>query len=397
MINAENLPVPPVLGGAIEQTLFETALSIHNPEMTVISPWADTLKNAGANKQIFHHVDILAHKHQFQKIFSTWKPIGMKNSDHEMLFYYLDGVTDLISWINPDIIQIHNRPSFIPYILKQFPNKPIILYMHNELKQADKNLKAVISKLHRLIFVSQYRAHEFIKYYPECAHKMTVIYNSIDTDMWHPQKRYQEKTKKIRQTYNLSEGKTILFLGRTVQGKGLHLLLDAMQIVLCHIPDAKLIIAGSPFFKLKSTDPFLTRLKKQAARMGNAVIFTGYVENHQTPYFYASADITVVPSIWSEGLPKAILESMATGTPVLGSRRGGIPEVIDDGINGRLIDNPKQVHKLADIILEMLQNKTNRSNMAKAARCKILEHFSTPVRLSHLKAFYKTLDNEKNI
>ena len=397
MVSGERVPVPPIFGGPIPQTLFETAVSIRDPELTVISRWSDALKGLEIHPaHIFYHVDIDAQRKSVKDALGDRMPAGMGYAPVAQRFYYLNGVTGLLHDIDPDVIQVHGRPDFMPYLMKQFPGKRTVLYMHSETRfvYMDGPFDAVVHDIDRLVFVSRYLSCRFISRYPACAPKVTVIHNSVDTDKWHPKVGNAEETERVRRDYGLPRGRTVLFVGRTVPGKGLHCLLDAMEVVRCKAPDAKLLVVGSPGPGTAASRPYLERLKKRASLMGDAVAFTGYVDNNQTPYLYAAADVTVVPSLYREAFGKVVAESMATGVPVIASRRGGIPELIDDGIDGLLVENPEDAESLADPIVELLEHPIHRQEMGAAARRKAVEHFASPIRLARVRAFYTSLEKE---
>ena len=391
LINAEWLPVPPVLGGPVEETLYETAISIRNPELTVISPWADALRKTPIQPSgIFYHVDIPAQKKSVMDLMGDRAPPAMQNPGTAEYFCYLNGATDLLHEMDPDVIQVHNRAEFVPYFLKQFPHKRLILYMHNEARYSNGYLKEAVQRLDHLIFVSRYLARRFLDHFPEAENKSTVVYNSVNTTVWHPKLKAHPQTDAIRKTFGLCPGRTVLFMGRTVPAKGLSFLLEAMDRVRQKLPGVKLLVAGSPFFKAATTNPFLKALKKRASKMKDTVVFTGYIDHHKTPYIYAAADVTVVPSIWGEPFGKVVVESMATGVPVIGSRRGAIPEIVEDGVNGILINNPKNTGRLADQILELLNDATCREKMGVLARQRVETTFSKPIRMARMRTFYES-------
>ena len=128
--------------------------------------------------------------------------------------------------------------------------------------------------------------------------------------------------------------------------------------------------------------------------MDGAVVFADYVDHSKTPYVYAAADVTVAASIWDEPFGKVVTESMATGVPVIGSRRGAIPEIIDDGIDGLLVENPKDAKSVSDHIVALLEDSERRREMGDLARRKVVERFAKPIRLARTRAFYRSLAAE---
>ncbi|MFT5367661.1 MAG: spore coat protein SA [Candidatus Latescibacterota bacterium] len=397
MVNAEKLPVPPVLGGAVEHTLYETATMLKNPRFSVISPWSKALQNAPEyDSKKFFHVNIKTQKRHFPSQKNNRSFIGVNDKDALKMVHYLKGVSHHLSKIDSDVIQIHNRLEFAPTILKQFPHKKIAIWFHNEPTTYAVCPKRVVHKVDHFVFVSHFLERKFRLHYSIPTSKTTVIHNGLNINHWHPRLRHHPKTKKIRQKYNLVQGQTILFVGRTSAQKGIHYLLDAMPKVLEKEPNAKLLIVGSPFFGAVSQDPFTRRLIKQAKNIGKAIQFSGYIDRAELPYFFAAADVTTVPSLFQDPLPKVVLESMATGIPVIASRRGGIPEMIDDGQNGLLINSPRETAALSAQILTLLKDKTLRHTLGKAARLKVEQHFTSEIRHKKLQTFYHELMHQNN-
>ncbi len=121
-------------------------------------------------------------------------------------------------------------------------------------------------------------------------------------------------------------GGPVLFLGRVTREKGLDTVLQAL-------PDGlELVVAGD--------GPERSRLEQQA---GANVTFLGSVAAPEAKELLRSARALVVPSRWYEAQPRVILEAFAAGVPVLASRIGALPELVDDGVNGRLaaVDDPQ--------------------------------------------------------
>ena len=116
-------------------------------------------------------------------------------------------------------------------------------------------------------------------------------------------------------------GGPLLFLGRISPEKGLDTVLRALP------PTLELVVAG---------DGSQRASLEQQSRPG--VKFLGEVRADDVPGLLRSARALLVPSRWYEGQPRAIVEAFASGVPVLASRIGGLPELVGDGINGRLVD-----------------------------------------------------------
>lgn len=377
--------MPPVLGGAVEQTLYETALSIQNPQLSVISPWHPALKKEDTCDK-FHHVKVSQQVQKSKKLFGPNLPPPLQNPRHP--FYYQSGVSDILHKVAPNTIQVHNRPQFSPYFLRQFPEAKHILYMHNVLEDISPEFEQCIDKIDHFIFVSQFLKNQFLSFFPHALQKTSVIYNSVDTNHWHPNLKNTPKVQEIRDKYKLTEGQTLLYIGRIVPPKGVHLLLESFKQVKTKIPQAKLIIAGHSNIYQKNETPYGGKIKKQASQMGQSVIFTGHIPHQETPYFFAAADLTVLPTKYPEAFGKIIIESMATGTPVLASKQGGISEIITNNVTGTLLPISFNIELLTQSILSLLQNQRHLQQIGQNANHDVNHRFSQKMRIRHLQQFY---------
>jgi len=148
-------------------------------------------------------------------------------------------------------------------------------------------------------------------------------------------------------------GLRIGFIGRLDSTKGVETLLQAFREY--ERPDAELWIAGTG----KSDYQAVLHAKVQDSR----VRFLGRVAPRE---FYPQVDIVVVPSLWNDTLPGVVFESQAFGKPVIGSRRGGIPEMVRDGENGVLFE-PEQPGELVQALRCLGDDEGLRERMGRAA------------------------------
>ncbi|MGB8646554.1 MAG: glycosyltransferase family 4 protein [Anaerolineae bacterium] len=163
----------------------------------------------------------------------------------------------------------------------------------------------------------------------------------------------------------------VLAVGRLVYKKGFAFLVQAMREVLLTAPHARLVIAGDGDLRQE--------LAQHAASLGlnGNVTFTGSVSHQAIAALYAAADIFVVPSVHDEagnvdGLPNVTLEAMAAGKPVIASRVAGLPQVVQEGVNGLLVEE-KDVPALAQAILTLASDPALRQRMGAASRVQIRE------------------------
>lgn len=184
----------------------------------------------------------------------------------------------------------------------------------------------------------------YLNKYPD---KIRVIPNGIDVDEF--QLNYSQE--ECREKLNLPpECKIILFFGYLTPYKGPDILLRVFREILKNHPNTILLFAGNGNMEVE-----LEKLAKQW-NIQDKVIFSGFVEKERRSLYYRAADIFCLPSTMStECYPLAILEAMASGVPVVASDIGGIPDIIENNVNGFLVQ-PKDEEKLEDALNLLLQN-----------------------------------------
>ncbi len=151
-------------------------------------------------------------------------------------------------------------------------------------------------------------------------------------------------------------GKRILFVGRLHPVKGTRHLLGAMSIVHRDMPEAKLILVGDGEER--------ENLESLTDSLGirECVEFAGKVPHERIQDCMNQAEVFVHPSL-SEGFPVTIIEAMACGLPIVATNVGGIPNIVEEGVNGYLV-NAKSPDEMAERILFLLQNDEMRERMS---------------------------------
>ena len=172
--------------------------------------------------------------------------------------------------------------------------------------------------------------------------KSKVVYNKIDKKRFNKKIKIEKIREKIIKKYNLRNKKILLYVGRIAPHKGIHLLLKIFGSVKKSIPDAALLIVGKPAF-----NGYFKKLKNNA---GNDVIFTGFVDDNDLPYYYAACDVYVTASQW-EGFNLPAAEAQACGKKVVAFDIGSHKEIVKNGI---LIQN-KNLKEFADALVKILK------------------------------------------
>ena len=165
---------------------------------------------------------------------------------------------------------------------------------------------------------------------------------------------------------------TVLYAGVLTPLKGVHHLINAFGLISAQFANARLVIAGA-----EQNRDYAVDLRKKVAdlNLGHRVAFAGPLSQSELAQCMAGASVLVLPSN-SEGFGRVVLEAMATGTPVIGSRVGGIPELIEDGHRGFLVP-PGDERGLAQKIGWVFENRDQAEAMGQAAQAFAAQRFST--------------------
>ncbi len=190
-----------------------------------------------------------------------------------------------------------------------------------------------------------------------------VIHNGIDGALF----TSGDDREQVRA--ELGVGPDDFLIGTAVvlsEQKGIRYLLEAAQRVLGAAPAIKFVIAGDGPLKNELGDLART------LGLGGSVVFAGYRKD--VPRLLSGYDLYVLPSLW-EGLPLALLEAMSLGKPIVATRVGGNPEIVEHGTNGFLVP-PKDPRALADALLTAYRDRAQAPRMKVANQQKFAAEFS---------------------
>jgi len=178
------------------------------------------------------------------------------------------------------------------------------------------------------------------------------------------------------------------YSGKLSRGKGVNHLLAALPGILRRAPDAHVVLIGSGQHQFLSQETALRAMVK-TLQVEDRVTFTGFVEN--VPEYLRSLDLYVLPTEF-EALPNALMEAMACGLPCVATRVGGIPDLITDGVNGRLVA-PASPEALERAVLEVRNDQGLAATWRVAARQTIEARFSLEVLARRHQEFLAALCN----
>ena len=184
--------------------------------------------------------------------------------------------------------------------------------------------------------------------------KLHVMRNGVDLERFRPSPQDESRTR-----LGLQGRPLLLSVGNLVPLKGHDLTIAAFASLLPEYPDAQLVLVGA--------GPERARLEAQVRTLGleGRVLLPGSVANTELPLWFSAADLSVLSSS-REGWANVLLESMACGTPVVATRRGGTPEVVTDAAAGQLVDVRDAEH-IAAAIRTVLRSPPSRARVREHA------------------------------
>ncbi len=209
----------------------------------------------------------------------------------------------------------------------------------------------------RIVAVSQGVA-EYLQTDPFARAKTRVIPNGVNTNLFQP-RPLQKSSKNKRQV-------VIGFVGTLKPWHGVSLLIEAFAKLNCHFPNAVLRIVGDGPERVS----LLNQLGRYPRQVQRAVEWTGAVRPSRMSKKLRSFDIAVAPYPHLDNFyfsPLKILEYMASGLPIVASRIGQIPSLIQDGVHGRLCD-PGCVESLAQTLFGLCKDPDIRNRLGASAR-----------------------------
>jgi spore coat protein SA len=214
-----------------------------------------------------------------------------------------------------------------------------------------------------LVVCSTYLHDQFVGKSAALDAKTRVVFNGVNQELFYPREE-------------VCEPKTIFFVGSLIPAKGPLHLVRAYSRVLEDHRDAKLVIGGSFTFGVDKETPYIREIRREAESIrekhGIEIQFPGYIHHDRDlPSFFQKATLFSSPSIFQEPFGLVNCEAMACATPVVGSNRGGITEVLAE--TGRLTD-PENEAQYASTISALLSDVSERARLGRATyeRCRTM-------------------------
>tara|TARA_Y100001968_G_scaffold321852_1_gene356963 strand:+ start:3045 stop:4181 length:1137 start_codon:yes stop_codon:yes gene_type:complete len=292
---------------------------------------------------------------------------------------------DLIHVVNPAVLGLGGiwlaKTNNIPLVASYHTHLPKYLE-HYGMGMLEPLLWELLKAAHNQALLNLCTSTAMVKELESKGIRRTALWQrGVDTESFKPEFRNQEMRQKLLGKYKDTDS-LLIYVGRLSAEKQI----ERIKPVLEKIPDACLALVGD--------GPHRGQLEKIFEN--TKTNFIGYLAGEKLASAYASGDIFLFPSS-TETLGLVLLEAMAAGCPVIGANKGGIPDIINDEINGCLYDPDQEdqgEQSLIDATKKILLDKEKKEQMRKAAR-KEAEKWDWNQATLQLKNFYdETLNNK---
>jgi glycosyltransferase involved in cell wall biosynthesis len=232
------------------------------------------------------------------------------------------------------------------------------------------------ARIGQVLSVSDFKARSLEARHVIPATRIRRLYNAVDIA------RVSSNGAAFRRRHGIADDRLIVAqVGQVIPEKGVEDLLQAARIVTAKDPSALFLIVGEGSGE--------QTYKRMAGEWGldGVVRFLGPSQDPFGDGVFAAADIACTPSRWQEAFGWSIAEGMAHAKPVIATRVGAIPELIEDGVNGFLVDRGDAV-AMADRMLRLAADPQLRMRMGQAAQLLVRERFDLKQQVSELIQLY---------
>jgi glycosyltransferase involved in cell wall biosynthesis len=327
---------------------------------------------------------------------------------------YVAGVVKQLRDDPPDIVHIQVCSQFIPVVRKALPDARIVFHTHDELlTRVDPELMSRrLAMTDAVVTCSDYVTQRWREHFFSFHGRIHTIGNGVDLQRFTP----------VHDDVDNPSRHHVLYVGRVSPEKGVHVLARAFERVLDEIPEAQLSVIGSAGLlpqsqlALLDDDPHIAALaefygRTVFARVTQQIIRArhGYVDAIRTsvspaararihfhgpldyidlPTLYRRASLLVVPSLCAEPFGLPLAEAAASGLPVVASRTGGIPGIVEHGKTGCLVERG-DVDGLARVMASLLQDPDRLAGMRRASRLSAEARFGWNRAAQRLENIYQ--------
>lgn len=239
---------------------------------------------------------------------------------------------------------------------------PVALFRHRNPRMSKLSEYGVPRLAQRFIAVSEFARDAYLRWGVP-SDRVWISYNPVDTQQFQPDPL---RRAQVRREFGIAEDDIVMgYVGRMHGGKGVAQLMEAANLAMASNPRLRVLWVGN--------GPEEGRLHDMAERSGweSRHHFTGWVAD--TSRYHSAFSFLAFPSVELETFGRVSIEAQACGVPVLGSDIGGVPETMQDGVTGYLIE-PGNILAWRDRILDLCNEQRARA-MGMAARTYVIDNF----------------------
>lgn len=341
------LPVGYAFGGAVERRMLELAAAQQHrgDDALIVSLAAERgeVRSAGAAGDV-PILDVACRAR---------RPLR----DMELLTRARRGIREFA----PDIIHVHNSPT-AALCLAGLPAPKVLTfdyfrYRGSEHRIAKAAYRRALESFDRLLPVSDFCAREAAEYWSLPLAEFRVLPNGVNVEQFSPDESRREAA---RQRYALDTQLVIGYVGRVCEQKGSDILAAAFRTVKAARPGAALLVAGPTEFFGQTR---ATRLTDQIEELGGH--WLGPVAEDEVADVFRALDICAMPTRQDEMFGMAAAEALASGTPVVCSNLGGLPEVVSPSAG--VLVQPGDAAALAEELIALCDDRATLARLAAAA------------------------------
>ncbi|MFH1710165.1 MAG: glycosyltransferase family 4 protein [bacterium] len=397
IIAPNSFPIPPIRGGGIQAVVAETV-----PLFREFKPYVFSNCEYGIDDlPLKETVGNVEHRRICQSPREEFK-INLRHLTTLNYFPYVFDIIGQIKEVKPDLIEVMNRPWFLPILRKHLGNSvKIILHHYNNylMEMSGKKAKKYLDLVDGFVGCSDFTVEaEVLSRFPEYKDKCHTVSHGIDADKFDPAKLSPDTLNGLREKYGIDKDDFIfMYIGRLSEDKGAGQLLEAAKVLIANlgIRRVKLMIVGSSFFggQAKIT-PFIKELQRSSEKVKENIIFTGFINRPDIPNIYGLANAVVVPSIVMDASPTVCYEASAMSLPLIASKRGGIPEIVKDRETGLLVDDPEDIDELAKKMLYFVRNAEEAKAFGRRGRQLMEKHYTWRIITDKIEDIYRKVLKE---
>ena len=291
---------------------------------------------------------------------------------------------DLIHVVNPAVLGLGGiwlaKTNNIPLIASYHTHLPKYLE-HYGMGMLEPLLWELLKAAHNQALLNLCTSTAMVNELEDKGIQRTMLWQrGVDTENFRPELRSEEMREKLFGEHKNADS-LLIYVGRLSAEKQI----ERIKPVLDNIPGACLALVGD--------GPYRGQLEKIFEN--TRTNFIGYLSGKELASAYASGDIFLFPSS-TETLGLVLLEAMAAGCPVIGANKGGIPDIINDGVNGCLYDPDSKDNgerSLIEATKKILEDKNKKEAMRKEARKEAEQWDWNQATLQLQKYYSETLEN----